>query len=807
MSNLLQDLRYALRTLLKRPGFTVTAVVTLALGIAATTTVFSAMDSLLLRPLPFAEPERLALVWGTNLKDGQGRDVIAGPNFIDLHRQNKTLEGLAAFHLDDMTARMGDGVGVIGEMRVTPEFFSVLGVRPVLGRAFEAADGLPGRSHVALLGHGFWQQRFGGDPAVIGKTLEPLGQPHTIIGVLPPGFLFFSTPDVVTPLEPSALEKMPRTNYHYWAVARLKPGVNRSQAEADLDGIMKRLGAEYPVLKNWEVTLDPVQGTLSEPVRPALVTLLAAAAMLLLIGCANVANLLLARGAERRWELALRSALGASRARLMSQLLMESFVIALLGGIFGAFGADGLVSLLGRILPQAVAIPGSAAMVALPSIAMNAKVLCFAALLSGATVLLCGWIPATRYALAPPGDALQSAASRVTVDRRTRGSQRALVLAETALATVLLIAAGLMVRTVRELLRTDPGFRAQNVVAMYVGGVDELADAQRARYYADVLECVRAVPGVAAAGLNDYVLLQNEDDYEGFVRDGLPLTREYVKREEWRRVSPGYFAAMGIARQRGRNFTKADNADAPSVVILNEAMARKHWPGEDAVGKRMWITNAKHRMTEIVGVVADERTVGIDVPAKPMFYVPFHRAPRPVMGLFVRTEGQPAERLGAIQQAVWSVDRTRPIYGTVQVETLVSDSIAVRQLTLTVALAVAAGALALTGVGIFAVVSYTTAQRTREFGIRAALGAQPGDLRTLVLREELSVAFAGIAAGAALAAALAQAISSLLYGVTPFDGITYLSVCVLLTFVAGLACWIPARRATRVDPMIALRYE
>ncbi|HSC26351.1 MAG TPA: ABC transporter permease [Vicinamibacterales bacterium] len=803
--NLLHDLRYALRMMTKNPGFSAVAAVTLALGIAATTTVFSAIDSLLLRPLPFAEPGRLALVWGTNLKDGQPRDVIAGPNYIDLQRQNTTLEGLAAFHLDDMPVRLDNGVGVIGEMTVTPEFFSVLGVRPILGRDFQPEDGLPGRNQVALLGYGFWQQRFGGDPNVIGRTLEPLGQPHTIVGVLPPDFLFFTSPEVATPLMPSALEKMSRTNYHYWVVGRLKPGLTREQAEADLDAIMERIGAEHPALRNWEITLDPLQATLSEPVRPALLMLLAAAGMLLLIGCANVASLLLARGMDRRGEFAVRTALGASRGRLTGQLLAESLLLASVAGGLGVLAASALVDGLARILPSTVAIPGSAALVALPAVDLDARVLLFATLLSAVTVLLFGLVPALRLSPAHPHDALQDSASRIGVDHRSRRSQRALILAETALATVLLVAAGLMARTVGNLLDTHPGFQAANVVAMYVGGVEELDDNARARFYASVVDRVRAVPGVAEAGLNDYVLLQNEDDYQGLVPEGLPLVQESVRREEWRRVSPGYFAAMRIALLRGRGFADSDNDKAPSVAIVNEAMARKYWPGENPVGKRLLITHTKFRWTEIVGLVADERTVGIDRPAKPMVYVPFHRAPRPVMGLMARTEGDPRDHLTAIQQAVWSVDRTRPIYGTVLLDALVGDSISVQQLTSTVSFALAAAALALTAVGIFAVVSYTVARRTREFGIRAALGAQPRDLRTLVVRDELWVACGGVALGAAAAAGLARTFSSLLYGVAPTDLVTFAGVATLLLCISGVACWLPARRATRVEPMVALR--
>jgi putative ABC transport system permease protein len=555
---------------------------------------------------------------------------------------------------------------------------------------------------------------------------------------------------------------------------------------------------------------------MTEPVQPVLLVLMSAAGMLLLIGCANVASLLLARGVDRRWEFSIRTALGASRGRLVRQLLLENLLLALVAGGVGALGARFLVDGLVRILPESVAIAGSAALVALPPILMDARVLLFAALLSALTVLLFGLTPVLSASrLAQPQDALRSAAGRATADPGSRRAQSALVVAETALATVLLIGAGLMLRTVQHLVRSDPGFRAQNAAAMYIGPVEDLDNAARARFYHAAVEQARRVPGVIAAGLNDYILLQNEDDYQGMVPEGRPLVQESVAREEWRRLSPGYFAAMGIPLLSGRDFADADNAEAPSVAIVNQAMAHKYWPNENPVGKRLLITHGNYRWTpektihwtEIVGVAGDERTVGVDREAKPMLYVPYHRAPRPVMGLFVRTEGDPRALLGAVQRAVWSVDRTRPVYSTVLLEELVADSIAVQRITLVIATALAAAALALTAIGIYGVLSYSTARRTREFGIRAALGAQPRNLLSTVLRDGLWKVFGGIALGAAVAAFAARALSSLLYGVAPTDAVTFACVAALLALVALLACWLPARRAMRVDPAVTLRYE
>ncbi len=808
MQTLWQDLRYSARMLIKKPGFTCVAVVTLALGIGATTAVFSVVRSILLRPLPYSAADRLMLIWGTNQSAGQLRDVISGPNFLDLQRQNSTFESMAAFAATEMTVRQEEGAGVIGRLEVTPEFFYVVGIQPLLGRTFEPGDGLAGRNQVALLTYGYWRQRFGGDPAIVGKTLSMLGQPHTVVGVLPPDFQFFIKPEVVTPLAPAALEQEGRTHYYYWVAGRLKHGAGVAQAEQELDGIMGRIAQQFPSLRGWEVTVEPARHAMVEPVRPALLTALAAVGMVLLIGCVNVANLLLSRGVDRSRELAIRSALGADRARLIRQLLTESALLAALGGLLGLLLAVWIVEGLSRILPGAVPIAHSAAMVSLAPVQIDGGALAFTAALSALTVLVFGILPAMKASVIRIDATLKAAAVRTTSDRRQQRTRNLLITLETALAAVLLIVAGLMLRTVFELVRSDPGFRADRVLTMNVGRLHDLDAAARARYYTQIAQSVQALPGVRAVGLNDYFLLQNEDDYEGFQIEGRPQPQPgATPREEWRRINPDYFRAMGVRLVKGRFFTEADNEMAPSVVIINQAMARKYWPGEDTIGRRIRITQRVYGWSEIVGIVGDVHEVGLDKPAKPMMFVPYHRAPRPVMGLFVHTSDQPERMLPAIQRAVWSVDPTQPVFNVSRLEKIVVDSISVQRLTLWISAALAALAAALTAVGIYGVVGYATSQRTPEIGLRMALGAQTRTVFWLVVRQGMKPAAIGLAIGLVGALSVTRFLKHQLYGVSATDPLTFAAIALLLSAVTLLACWIPARRATKVDPMLALRHE
>ncbi len=806
MQSLWQEARLSARVLVKRPGLGLTAIVTLALGIGGTTAVFAVVRSVLLRPLPFKEPNQLVMVWGTSARVGQARDVISGPTFLDLQRRSTGFAGLAAFASNEMTLRLEQGASVVPGLEVTAEFFDVLGVKPVLGRAFDARS-VEADQQGVLIGYEHWRDRLGGDPAVVGRPLAAASPPRTVLGVLPPGFSFFEgKPDVVTLLRSADLEGQPRTHYFYWVVGRLKPGVTVAQAEAELDGAMRQVAADFPIVRDWEVTVDRLDTLLAEPVRPALLSLLAAAALVLLIACTNVAHLLLARGLERRRELALRQALGASRWRIARQLLVESALLSGAGGLLGAGAAVWAVEALALLLPGEVAVAGSAARVALPAVELDGVALAVAVALTLATALLVGVLPMGASRAMEGHGSLASA--RTTGDRREGRTRGALVAVETALATLALVMAGLMLRTVVELVRTDPGFRPEGVVSVVFGRVHDLEPEPRARYYEDVLRRAAVVPGVAAAALNDYVLLTNEDDYEGFEIEGRsrPGTASWP-REEWRRISPDYFAVTGTPLVRGRLFTERDDARAPSVVLVNQAFAAKHWPGEDALGRRLRVTNKAYGWSEVVGIVGDVREVALGKPAKPMLFVPYQRAPRPVMALFAKVVGDPALAGTALARAVWSVDPARPVLDVRSLSQVVRGSISVQRLTLDLAAALAALAALLTAVGIYGVVHHAAARRTREIGVRLAIGARGADVFWLLVRHGATPALLGLLAGLAGSRGLARLVESQLYRVTASDPATLAATALLVAAVTFLACAAPARRAARADVVAALRCE
>jgi len=539
-----------------------------------------------------------------------------------------------------------------------------------------------------------------------------------------------------------------------------------------------------------------------------LLTLLAAVCLVLLIGCVNVANLLLSRAVERNRELAIRAALGASRSRLIRQMLTESALLAGMGGLLGAALAFWIVEGLGQALPDAVSIANSAATVALPPSHVDGGALAFGAALSIGAVLLFGLLPALRASAVQTGVALKAAGAKTTGERWQQGARNTLIGVEVALATALLIVAGLMTRTVFALVGADPGFRPGRVLAMNIGRLHELSLPERARYYDQVVRAVQATPGVKTAGLNDYILLQNEDDYEGFTIEGRPQPQPGASpREEWRRVSPDYFRVMSIPLVKGRFLTEADNATAPSVALINQALARKYWPNEDPVGRRIRIHQKTYDWSEIVGIVGDVREVGLDKPAKPMMFVPYHRAPRPVMGLFVQSSEPPDRILAAVRRAVWATLPTQPIFNENLLEQVVSDSISVQRLTLWISAALAALAAVLTAVGIYGVVSYTMAQRTQEIGVRMALGAQSRDVLRLTVGQGMKPVGLGLLGGVVGSLGVTRWLESQLYGVSATDPLTFAGVSALLIAVALLACYLPARRATKVDPLVALRRE
>ena len=795
----------SLRGLSRQPGFSTITILTLALGIGATTTVFTVARAFLNHPELAHGQDDLVIVWGTNRVAGQIRDVISGPTFLDLQRENRSLAGLSAFHFNDLTLRGRDRATVVGALEVTAEFFEVTGIRPTLGRTFARSD-IASDAKIVVLSHGFWQRQFGGDPQVIGRSIDTTDGRLAIVGVLPETFRFFFVPDLVTLIRPETMAAEDRSYYFYWLVGRLESGAALAEADQDLNRVMAGVAVAHPAARGWEITTERLETVLDEPVRPTIRVALFTALLVLAVACANVAGLVLTRHVGRRRELAVRVSLGASRRRVFFELLADSIWLAAAGAVAGVAVAWGSLAALNQLLPPSVAIAGSAGSIAVPRFDADASALGFAALIAMATVIACGVAPAWRASRLDTSARLDVASRGATTSAAEHRLRNALVSLEMALATTLLVIALLLVQTVGRLNAIDPGFRGQGVLAMTIGRVDDLSASARARYYTDVLRRVLHVPGVNQSALNDYVLLSNEDDYEGVEIEGQPrLAFGQWPREEWRRVSSEYFRTLRIPVVRGRDFTPQDTADAPSVVVINEAMARKYWPGIDPVGRRLRLTAAAYGWSEVVGIIGDVREVGLDQPAKPMMFVPYHRGARPVMALFARVNSTSDAMVQSIQQAVWSVDSTRPVFGVQRVDRLITNSMAVRRLAERVAGAAALLALALTAVGIYCTLSYAVSQRRRELAVRVAIGAQKRHIAWVVLRQVVAPTVAGLAAGLAGALAAAALTRQELYGISPFDPWTYGAGAVIVLAAALVACTVPARRASRVDPMTSLR--
>jgi len=781
------------------------ALVMLSLAIGAMLAAWAVFDAWIGRETGFARADRLVFVWPTNHTVGQPRDVVSGPTFLDWQRRTTSFTGLAAFNDGGLTIRRDGSADVFYTLAVTPEFFDVVGVPVRLGRTV-VADDVNRAAGVVLISHGVWQREFAGDPSIVGRTLASLGQPHEVVGVLPEGFAMLGAPDVVTLLDPRALERESRSFYNYWAIGRLREGRRLVDAQRDLDAVMAALAAEYPGQHGWTATVTGYLTTMAEPVRLPAFVLLAVAALVLVVGLGNTAHLLACRALDQRRDRAIRAALGAAPARLIRVRVVEGGLLAAAGGLLGVALAAAVLRLANTIAPTSAGLAGSAATVALPPLTLELSALCpvavtlaVAALLFGVGVA--GGSAADEVATTPLRATSPAGAARFTLGRRL------LVGGQTAVATTLLAVAALLMLLVVRLMATSPGFDPARVTAMQIGLVEDLDAAGRARYYTDVLRAVAATPGVLDAALNDYLPLTNEDDYEGVeipgqARDGRPVTRE-----EWRRVSAGYFHTMGIPLVRGRVFGDGDDERAASVAVVNEAFARKYWPGLDPVGTRIRITSRPYGWSEVVGVVGDVREVGLDQPAKPMLFVPYHRAPRPVMGLFVRARPGVALPLAAIRRAVWSVDPTRPIVDPTAMTRIVGDSYAVQRATLWGAGTLALLTWLLMLGGIYAIFGVIAAARTPEIAVRRALGAGRRQVLAAVMGAPCLAALAGTLVGLGGAVAAARLLAALVPGVPGFDPVVAGAVSAIVGVAVAVACVAPARRALAVDPLVAMRAE
>ena len=808
MFTFLRDLRHSLRALRKMPGFTIVAVLVLALGIGADTAIFSVVDSLLVRPLPFPGSDRLALIWETDLKDGIQREGPSGPNFLDWKEQSRSFEEMALVESGTGTVTGGGEPEQVVGLRVTTNMLSMLGAHTVLGRGFTAAEGAgQARYPVAVLTNGYWKRRFASDPLVIGRTFVMNSEPYTVIGVLAPGFWQPLPSDLFVPWPVAELRARSRGDHDFGVVARLKPNVTIARAQAELSAIARRIDAQTPRLAGWDVSVVGMQQALFEYIRPALLLLLGAVGLLLLLACVNVASLLLARVTGRRKEMAIRAALGARRGRLIAQILSESLLLSLMGGALGLFFAGWGVDILSAVLPATLPMAQAGSEIVRPAIAVDARALVFALLISTAAALVFGLIPALFVARADVNQALKAGGRTSSPSPGRTGVWNFLVAGEIALATMLLIGAGLAMKSFANLQHVNSGIRPDHVLTFRMRlPTDNLykSGREQAEFYRRVLDKVETLPGIQSAGLTDVLPLGQQNDREYFTIENRPLPPEQSLVADFRRVSPRYFDTMGIALRQGRLLSGHDAPDAPPVILIDETLAHQYWPNEDPVGRRMRLWG---ELRQVVGVVGQVHHYGLDKQPEPTIYAPYEQMPDQAMVLVVRTSTETQSVVKAVKQAVWSVDRGQPVFQIRSMDEYLSLADTAPRIS-TILLTVFAGiSMLLAALGIHGVVSYGVAQRTREFGLRMALGSTPLQLKSLVIVHGIKTALIGLAAGMAGAAALASGLRALLYGVAPLDPGVMAGVAALLLTVSLIANYVPARRATRIDPMEALHQE
>jgi len=808
MLTLLKDLRYSLRTLRKMPGFTIVALLVLALGIGANTAIFSVVNSVVLRPLPYPNAGRLALIWETDLKDGIKREGPSGPNFLDWKQQSRSFEDMALLEVGTGTVTgEGEPEQVVG-LRVTTNFLSMLGAHTVLGRGFTESEGAgKGRYPVAVLTNGFWKRRFGSDPAVIGRTFTMNSEPYTVIGVLAPDFYHPLPSDLYVPWPVAELRAKSRVDHDFGVIARLQPGVTVAQAQAELSTIARRIDAQTPRLAGWDVTVVGMKEALFEYIRPALLLLLGAVGLLLLLACVNVASLLLARVTSRRKELGIRAALGAPRGRLISQILSESLVLSLIGGALGVCFAVWGVDLLSAVLPGTLPMAEAGTEIVRPAIGVDARALAFALLISVGAALVFGLIPALYAAGADVNDALKAGGRTSSPSLGRTRVWGWLVAGEVALASMLLIGGGLAMKSFVNLQHVNPGIRPDHVLTFRMRlPTDNLYQSAReqAAFYRRVLDNVQHIPGIQSAGLSDVLPLGQQNDREYFTIEKRPLPAGQELVADFRRISPLYLNTMGIALLRGRPLSDRDVHDAPPVILIDETLAHQYWPNQNPIGRRMRLWG---EFREVVGIVGQVHHYGLEKQPEPTIYAPYAQMPDKAMALAVRTTMDTQAVVKAVKQAVWSVDRGQPVFQIRSMHDYLSLAGTAPRISTVLLLIFAGISMLLAALGIHGVVSYGVAQRTREFGLRMALGSTPGQLKALVIRSGIQTALIGLLAGMAGAAALASSLRALLYGVAPLDPAVMAAVAALLLTVALIANYVPARHATRIDPMQALHHE
>jgi predicted permease len=808
-ADLIQDLRYTVRMLRKVPGFTALVVLTLALGIGGNTAIFSFVDDALLKPLPYREPSRLVMAWETTAGQAHSQNIVAAPNYLDWEKQNDVFERMAIFEFLAYNISGEGDPEIVGGLRASSGLFDVLGVQPMMGRTFTKDEEAPGKDHVVVLSYGLWHRRYAADRSVLGKTIRINQESYTVIGVMPQGFAFPATQQKLwVPIGFNEADHS-REAHSFYVSARLKPGVSFEKARAEMDAIGLRLAQAYPEISNGNsATITLMRDLYLEEFRQVMLTLLLAVGFVLLIACVNIANLLLARGSSRRKELALRAALGASSSRIFRQMMTESILLSLVGGVAGVALALGISPLLLKIMPDSLKnIPFRDMTAIHPDI----RVLAFTLGVALLTGILFGIVPALHAFGVAPGESLKEAGSRGNSGSSGRRVREVLVVAEVALALTVLTSAGLMITSMRRLLEVSPGFNPNGLLTMEMAlpQKDFYGPPTRTLFCQQMEEHVGQKPGVVSvSAVSQLPMVGGASRAVTFEGRPEPAPADQVG-TGYSIICPNYFHTMGIPLLEGREFTDQDSLRAPGAAIVTARFRERFFPNEDPIGKRFKLVPYKDDAPwqTIVGVVGNVRQAGLDQKIFTQTYLPYSQAAWPSMAIVVRAESNPGALSAIVRKALGEVVPEQAVTDTVMMDQIVENSVGPRKFPMLLLSGFAIVALVLTAIGVYGVVSYGVAQRTHEIGIRIALGAQAARIYKLIARQAMIPVVVGVAVGVGAALALSKYLQSQLYSVRATNPFVLCCAALLLIVVAALACFVPARRACRVDPLVALRHE